>query len=179
MAKLILIRHCASQSQVPESELTEAGALAAVALANQLMALNPDAIYASPYRRAIATVQPFADASGLAIRQDPRLKERVLTAEDRDDWFEHLRRSYDDHDHKLPTGESQNEAQARALAALTEIAAAGHRLPVVVSHGGLISTILRAADPSFGFEEWRALRNPDLFEVSHEAGRPVAFARIE
>ncbi len=55
------------------------------------------------------------------------------------------------------------------MAAITDIAAAGDRLPLAASHGNLISAVLRAADPAFGFEAWRALRNPDLFEVTLEA----------
>jgi len=65
------------------------------------------------------------------------------------------------------------------LAALADIAAAQHRLPIVASHGDLILTILRAVDPGFGFEGWRDLRNPDLFELSLAEGRPTAFSQVE
>jgi len=30
----------------------------------------------------------------------------------------------------------------------------------------------------FGFEQWQALRNPDLFEVEFDAGQPVRFVRL-
>ena len=84
-----------------------------------------------------------------------------------------------DVDHRAgPGGETLREIEARGCAALADIASAGHGLAIAVSHGNLISAILRAADPSFGFEDWRALRNPDLFEITIAAGRPVAFARI-
>ena len=57
--------------------------------------------------------------------------------------------------------------------------ARGHRLPAVASHGNLISSVLRAADPGFGFEAWRALKNPDLFELEFESGRLMRYRRIE
>jgi len=180
MARLILIRHCESSGQAPDAPLTEAGERAAVALADRLEALRPDAVYSSPYRRARTTLQPFAERAGLAIVEDARLHERVLSERPLDDWLEHIRRSYEDMDHIAGTGgESLRETQTRALAALADIMARGHRLPAVTSHGNLISTILRAADPDFGFEDWRALRNPDLFELSFDGARLVGYRRIE
>ena len=179
MAKLVLIRHCESSGQAPDAPLTAAGAQAAEALADALQALRPDAVYSSPYRRALTTVQPFADRAGLAIVQDPRLHERVLCEAPLDDWLDHIRRSYEDMDHVAGTGgESLRQTQTRALAALADIVARGHRLPVVASHGNLISSVLRAADPAFGFEAWRSLKNPDLFELSFGGGQLVSYRRI-
>ena len=180
MARLILIRHCESSGQAPDAPLTEAGTRAAHALADRLAALSPDAVYSSPYRRARSTIAPFAERAGFAIVEEARLHERILSAASLHDWLEHIRRSYEDVDHRAGQGgETLREIEARGCAALADIAAAGHGLPIAVSHGNLISAILRAADPSFGFEDWRALRNPDLFEVTVAAGRPTAFARIE
>jgi len=180
MPKLILVRHCASSGQSPDAPLTEAGVRAAEGLVERLARLDPDAVYSSPYVRAMTTVSPFAERAGLPIRKEPRLHERVLAAEPLDDWLEHIRRSYDDVDHRPgPGGETLREVEARGCAALADIAANGHRLPIAASHGNLISAILRAADPRFGFEDWRRLRNPDLFEVTIEGGRPVGFVRLD
>jgi 2,3-bisphosphoglycerate-dependent phosphoglycerate mutase len=180
MPSLILIRHCESAGQGPDAPLSEAGTRAAQALIGRLEDLNPDAVYSSPYRRARTTVQPFADAVGLPIAIDDRLHERVLSAEPLDDWLEHIRRSYDDMDHRPGEGgETLRETQDRALASLADIIACGHRLPIAASHGNLISTVLRAVDPKFGFEDWRALRNPDLFEILFEDGQLVGYRRID
>jgi 2,3-bisphosphoglycerate-dependent phosphoglycerate mutase len=180
MARLILIRHCESSGQAPDAPLTEAGTRAAEVLAERLEALDPDAIYSSPYLRARATVQPFAERAGVAIVEDARLHERVLSPRPLDDWLDHVRRSYEDMDHRpAPGGESLRETQSRALAALNDIMARRHRLPVAASHGNLISAILHAADPTFGFEDWRALRNPDLFELSFDGERLAGYQRLE
>jgi 2,3-bisphosphoglycerate-dependent phosphoglycerate mutase len=180
VARLILIRHCQSAGQEPEAPLTEAGALAAVRLAERLALLAPDAVYSSPYLRARRTVQPFADRAGLSISEDHRLHERVLSPTPLKDWLDHVRRSYDDPEHRAaPGGESFREARARGLAALADIVAAGHRLPVAVSHGALISSILHGVDPQLGFEAWRSLRNPDVFEVTFEDGRPTDYRRLD
>lgn len=179
MTRLILIRHCASSGQQPDAALTEAGAAAAQALAERLAEIGPDAVYSSPYRRAVSTVEPYARRAGLAVTIEPRLRERVLAETDLDDWLEEIERSFTDPDRRAPGGESLNDAQARALAALAEIAAAGHALPAAASHGGLISSVLRAMDPGFGFDGWRSLKNPDLFELTFDAGRPIRFARLD
>ncbi len=179
MAKLILIRHCESSGQAPDAPLTEAGARAAVALTDRLDSLSPDAVYSSPYLRAKETVAPFARRAGLTIIEDDRLHERVLAAVPLDDWLDHVRRSYDDFDHRAGEGgETLRETQARGLAALTAIVRRDHRLPIVAGHGNLISAILRAFDPAFGFEDWRTLRNPDLFELTFDGVRPVSYRRI-
>jgi len=178
--RLLLIRHCESSGQAPGAPLTEAGTRAAHELADRLAALAPDAVYSSPYLRAWSTVAPFAERAGLPIVEEARLHERVLAATPLDDWLEHIRRSYDDVDHRAGQGgETLREITARGCGALADIAAAGHRLPIAASHGNLISAILRAADPTFGFEDWRALRNPDLFEVEVDGGWPTSYRRIE
>jgi 2,3-bisphosphoglycerate-dependent phosphoglycerate mutase len=179
MSRLILIRHCASTGQWPDAALTKAGAAAAESLAERLAGLAPDAIYSSPYVRAVSTVEPYARRAGLPLMIEARLRERVLAERDRDDWLDHIRRSFEDHHHRAPGGESLAESRARALAALADIAAAGHRLPAAASHGGLISAVLGSMDPDFGFEGWRSLKNPDLFELTLEAGRPAAFRRLD
>ncbi|HZC16550.1 MAG TPA: histidine phosphatase family protein, partial [Caulobacteraceae bacterium] len=99
MASLVLIRHCESAGQGPDAPLSETGKRDAELLICRLRALNPDVIYSSPYLRARATVQPFADRAGLPVILDDRLHERVLSAEPLDDWLDHIRRSYEDLDH--------------------------------------------------------------------------------
>lgn len=179
MGRLILIRHCQTTSQGAEAPLSEVGARDAVTLIPRLAALAPDAIYSSPYARARATVAPFAEHSGMAIVADRRLRERLLSEPALDDWMDHLRRSFGDWSYRAPGGESLNDAQGRALEALAEIERRGHRLPIVASHGNLISSVLGTVDPAFGFEDWLALRTPDLFEIELRDARPIGYRRLD
>ena len=179
MPKLLLIRHCEATAQYPDAPLTAAGTKAAETLGAGLRDLSPDAVYSSPYERARATVRPFAVLAGLPVRLDDRLRERVLSEHELEDWLDHVRRSFAEPNYRAPGGEGLDEAQSRAAAALADIAAADHRLPVVVSHGNLIAAVLRSMDAAFGFAQWRSLRNPDLFEVELEAGQPVRFVRLD
>jgi 2,3-bisphosphoglycerate-dependent phosphoglycerate mutase len=179
MPKLLLIRHCQSTARHPDAPLTEAGAKAAGALITRLHDLAPDAVYSSPYERAHATVRPFATSAGLSVGLDDRLRERVLSDRDLEDRLDHVRRSFAEPDYRAPGGESLNQTKQRAIAALTDISAAGHRLPAVSSHRNLIASVLRSMDTAFGFEQWQDLRTPDLFEVELDAGRPVRFVRLD
>ena len=179
MPKLLLIRHCQSTGSRPDSPLSDAGAKAAEALVARLHELAADAVYSSPYERAQATVRPFATSAGLSIGLDDRLRERVLSDRELENRWDHVRRSFAEPDYRAPGGESLNETMQRAIAALADIAAAGHRLPVVASHRTLTASVLRSMDPAFGFEQLLDLRTPDLFEVELAAGRPIKFVRLD
>jgi 2,3-bisphosphoglycerate-dependent phosphoglycerate mutase len=106
------------------------------------------------------------------------LHERILAPISPDNWLEHIERSFTAPDYALPGGESLNDTRLRALSAIAEIQRDGHSLPAAVSHGNLIASLFHAVDPSFGFEGWRSLRNPDVFEVKLEGGVPSSFRRV-
>jgi 2,3-bisphosphoglycerate-dependent phosphoglycerate mutase len=175
---VLLIRHCESVGQGADAPLSEAGERAAVALVARLSALKPDALYSSPYARALATIAPFARLCGLAVQEDSRIRERTLSPHSQPEWREHLRKSFADHDYALEGGESFRTVRERGLAALADIVAKGHRFPAVATHGQWMTTVLSAIDPAFGFEEWQALKNPDLIAIDFNGSRPVAFRRI-
>lgn len=174
--KLILVRHCQSQGPAPEAGLTDEGVLDSWRLVGVLEALGVDAVYSSPYARAAATVMPFVVAGESDVAFDARLRERAVRHIDGyEDWLAHVRRGFEEWTYALDGEESFASAAARGSAAIAEIAQAGHRLPALASHGQLISSVLRAADPRFGFDEWRALQMPDLVEVEHDGARIVAW----
>jgi 2,3-bisphosphoglycerate-dependent phosphoglycerate mutase len=178
MAELLLVRHCASTGQAPEASLTPDGASDAAALAERLIQLGCDAVVSSPYRRAIDTIAPFATCRGLDIAIDERLAERRLEGVPSPHWLDHVRRSFDNESYRAPGGETLAEARARGLAALAGIASWRHIRPAVVTHGNLLSSLLRSVDPHWGFEQWRALGNPELFSIEIAAERLVAFERV-
>lgn len=175
---LLLIRHCAATGQEPDAPLTAQGSADARDLAVFLAAERVDALHASPFVRAVSTLAPYAAAAGLPINHDARLQERVLSPTPRADWLTHLETSFRDHAFRLEGGESIAEAQARGIAALAAIAAAGNSRPAVASHGNLIAAIFAAIDPAFGFESWRGMANPDIYRLTLDGGAPLAFRRV-
>ncbi len=176
--RLLLVRHCQSTGGLPESALTESGHAAATLLADRLIPFNPNGVYASPYARAVSTVSPLATRLGAEIKIDDRLRERVRSSGEIEDVAGYLRRSFADETYRAVGGESLKQAADRALAALADVCAAGHRCAVVASHKTLISSVLRSIDPAFGFAGWQEMLASDVFSVRFEEGLAVAFERL-
>lgn len=170
MAKLLLVRHCTTSGQAPDAPLTDAGLRQAERLAGLLGGHDVDRIVSSPYRRAVQSIEPLAAKLGIAIEHDARLRERTLSAEPLPDWRDHLARSWDDPDYRAPGGETVREVADRGWAALDEIAAAPHRVAVVVAHGNWLAIMASRVDPSLGFAFWEGLTNPDVYVLEGGAG---------
>jgi len=176
---LYLLRHAEStvSPDEPESDwpLSETGRNQAQALVDRLADCRVDAIYSSPYRRAVATVQPLAADRDLSVRTDDRLRERELTNRWLDDHREALRRVWNDFSLALPGGESSAACQRRVGAALDDLRSrhGGGERVLVSSHGNAIGLYLNRLDSSFGFEAWTEMQNPDLFAVQEGRWRRV------
>src|SRR5437868_3322913 len=168
LAKVLLIRHCQTTGQGPDSPLTELGREQAVALAVWLQGRGVDRIVSSPFQRAIDTIVPFATAAGLQVEVDDRLAERNLGG----GWYESVaelheavRAAMDDRELRHPCGETGLEVVARGWPALQEALDSSNLVTALVAHGQMNSHLLREIDPTFGFDAWRAMTTPDVFEV--------------
>lgn len=170
MKRIWLVRHCKAAGQEPEAPLTEEGARQAERLAAFFAGRPVDRIVSSPFERAVASIRPYAAQAGIAIEMDGRLSERVLSTEPLPDWMDRLKASFDDPDARLPGGESSREAMERGYGVIRECWSRPEANTVVVTHGNLMALILKACDERYGFEEWRKLTNPDVFELLRPNG---------
>lgn len=135
-----------------DTRLSPLGQKHAAAIAATLSKLPIDAVYSSPLSRALETAHPLADALGLPIERDDRLKEihigvfqGTLAAELGDRFPQEAARwRSQDPDYRIPGGESRRDLMQRAAAAFQQIHAAGHRQAVVVAHGGVLAAALKA-----------------------------------
>ncbi|WP_202079093.1 histidine phosphatase family protein [Caldalkalibacillus salinus] len=168
MKRIYLVRHCKATGQAPTASLTEEGQLQAEHLANFFTDnLNPiDFILSSTYARSKETIYPLAQKIKLKIHTDDRLSERILSSEDRVDWKDKLRESFVDLDMKLPGGESSREAMNRGIAVINEMINGSRENVIIITHGNLMSLMLKYFDDSYGFEEWKKLTNPDVYELT-------------
>jgi 2,3-bisphosphoglycerate-dependent phosphoglycerate mutase len=167
---LILVRHAQSAPRPDLAEeafpLSENGRQQALDLAPVLAELDVDALASSPYRRALDTLQPYADSTGLTIAVDHDLRERSLGA-----WLDSpeavndaIRRMHADLDFRLEGGETGRACLARYEAALIRVVAANSGCTIAVgAHGGVISHFLAARATNLRPEFWRRIRNPHLF----------------
>ena len=142
----------------------EQAARLAAALAGESIA----AIYSSDLARALATAKPVAAALGLTIKLDPLLRERnygllegMTFAEIVEQHPEEAGRlRLRDAHHRMPEGESQTEFFERVVGAVRVIAAdevcamvpitkdacANTRTVLIVTHGGVLDMLYRAAN---------------------------------
>ena len=177
-SRLILIRHCQASGQSLDAQLTEEGLEQAGRLANFMAPQPVDLVVSSEYRRARQTAQPLADRFGVPLEVDGRANERILSAEPIDNWREVLAASFADPDLRGPGGESGSEALDRAWSLIDEIRHAGWHLPVVVTHGNLLSLVLDSIDGAFGFAGWESLTNPDVFMLEQTRYSGLSFRRM-
>ncbi|WP_053216264.1 histidine phosphatase family protein [Guptibacillus hwajinpoensis] len=160
---LYLIRHCSAEGQEPEASLTKDGRYQAVMLANTLRTVPFDKLYSSPFRRAKQSIEPLALALDKSITIDDRLSERILTSEPIDSWLEELEKTFNDTSYKLDGGETSEEATARGLRALEEAIHHTKEYALMMTHGNLLTLLLRHYESSFGFDTWKSLTNPAIY----------------
>lgn len=166
MARVLLIRHCQTTGTLAESPLTEVGHTQAAQLATWLAGRGIDRIVASPAERALETVRPFATSAGLELELDPRLVERRMPRYPAFDTFlEGVRGAMEDRTLRPDGGETGLEVTARAWPALIEALDRGNAVTVLASHGQLAAHLLREIDGGSGYEVWRAMTMPDVFEI--------------
>jgi len=176
--EIVLVRHAeAIPAGTPgwaqrddERPLTEEGLRDADELALELDPYHFGAVYSSPYLRAVQTVTPTARRRSLEVQELADLRERRLTATQRDDWAEILARAWADPGYAAPGGETGREAQLRGMRALDLLRtrhAEGGRL-LVGSHGNLISLILQALEPAVDHDFHLAMPMPAVFHLQHD-----------
>jgi 2,3-bisphosphoglycerate-dependent phosphoglycerate mutase len=173
-----MVRHAQAQltdAQHTDDErpLTDAGRVAAARLTRWLSQRAVTAVYSSPSRRAIETVELIASDHGLSVQVSERLRERQLASQHLVEpaYSEALKRARENPDLALPGGESTNDVLHRALRALSSIS---HATPVGVAvagtHGGLISIVRWHLGDEFAVEDALAEPMPAIYLIRWRRG---------
>jgi len=180
MTRLYLVRHAHADWQLDETRpLSESGRAAARTISELLSGLPIAAIYSSPAQRSIETVESLAQRLGIRVDVVPKLRERQLPVVPADDFDNVVRETWRVPTDAMAGGESNAMAQARGLAAVRQFIArhAGQHL-VVATHGNLMALILNGFDPAFGYEFWRELSFPDVYELEFETSVLIRVRRM-
>jgi 2,3-bisphosphoglycerate-dependent phosphoglycerate mutase len=162
---IYIIRHCKAAGQAPDAPLIAEGAVQATQLADQLALLPIQRIISSPFLRATQSITPLAQRLDLPITTDGRLAERILSTVDLPDWSAALQATFDDLDRRFEGGESSRTAMQRAVAVVSECALHAANITVLVTHGNLMTLLLKHFNQRIGFAEWQRLTNPDVYRV--------------
>lgn len=138
-------RRFQGQTAVP---LNERGREQAAELARNVVASGIPfvALWCSPLLRARQTADVVAAATGLEVREDPRLMEtdtgawtdRLFADVERESPKRYAEYHETDPDFAFPGGESLEEQQERVVAAMVDITQSGELPALVVCHRGVI-----------------------------------------
>ncbi|MFD4704056.1 histidine phosphatase family protein [Gottfriedia sp. NPDC058432] len=161
--EIYIIRHCEAVGQPYEANLTKRGLHQANHLADFYSKIKIDQIISSPFLRAIQSIEPTSNEKKIDIVLDDRLSERMLSSIDLPDWLDKLEATFEDMELKFDGGESSQEATNRAISVIDEIIKSEKKSTIVVTHGNLMSLILKQFNEEFGFENWKKLSNPDIY----------------
>lgn len=63
-------------------------------------------------------------------------------------------------------GESTKQAMDRAISLIQDILKLEHDTTLLITHGNLLTLILKHFDSTIGFSEWKTLTNPDMYEIT-------------
>ncbi len=176
---LYLVRHAHADWNPDEGRsLSERGREKADVLANLLERRPIEAIYSSPARRALETIEPLSRRLRIEPVTLHDLRERQLIVPASADFDAAVQAAW-----HAPTasvsGESNEVAQARGIAAIRRIInEQPGRLTVVATHGNLLALVLNGFKPIFGFEFWRSLTFPDVYEFRFQRAALVNVRRI-
>ena len=167
-----LIRHAHSIYSPDEwnRPLSQKGQ-ASLSQLNMLESKPISAIYSSPYKRAIETIEPLAQTLGLSIQLDKRLIERKLSNQSiSDQAFEAtLKQLWKNPAISLPGGESNLTAQKRALSFLQELEEKHQNEHIIISsHGNLICILLNYFDDAIQYSFWKQLLIPAILILKDE-----------
>lgn len=186
--RLILVRHGESPSNVrhlldtavPGPELTDVGHAQAAALPPALAGERVDAIFASSLLRAQQTAVPLARTLGLQIRIRAGIREisagELEMRGDLESVTRYLTTVFawpaGDLEQRMPGGENGFEVLERFDAVVAEVAAAGYRTALMVSHGAAIRvwTAARADNIEVSFAATHTLSNTGIVVLEGAPG---------
>ncbi|GIJ34549.1 histidine phosphatase family protein [Micromonospora sediminimaris] len=170
--EIVLVRHARSVPPTADGPddftrpLTRDGLRQAHELVPALTEPRPAAVWSSPYRRAIQTVQPTADALGLPVRTRTELREWDDGLAFTEVWERHYVRSWTDLCYARPGGESLDQLSIRAVEAVRALARhhAG-RVVLVGSHGTFICRALAGFGVPVSWATVRQMPMPALYRL--------------
>jgi 2,3-bisphosphoglycerate-dependent phosphoglycerate mutase len=160
---LYLVRHCQATGQEPDAPLTELGKEQSISLAAWLSDVSIGRIISSPFVRAYQSIVPLSEHLGLTIEVDARLIERVLSPVPLDNWRERLAETFIDLDLSFEGGESSRTAMVRGVSVVSQARQQTTAPVVIVTHGNLMTLILKHFNEQVGYAEWENLQNPDVY----------------
>ncbi|MGG0658315.1 histidine phosphatase family protein [Rummeliibacillus pycnus] len=178
MKKIYVVRHCKANGQEFDASLTNEGKEEANNLVEFFNDKNIQQVISSPMARAIQSIEPFTQSQNINIQRDERLSERVLSDQNFPDWMDKLKQTFEQPELKFEGGESSKEASKRIWNVVEEVKESDIDHTIIVSHGNIISLLLKQIDEGISFDAWKKLTNPDVFLIEYHDENVWSYKRV-
>jgi len=181
LTTIYFIRHAESDFAVREDSirpLTVKGLFDSNKLAKYFQNIPVAAIYASPYKRVLQTVEKIAECKNLPILQILDLRERKIGVW-LDNFTDYAVKQWTDFDYKLPNGESLREVQLRNVNALNSIIDKRIDDTIIIgTHGTALSTIINFFDQTFSYCQFYEIVDimPFVVEMKFDNGKFLSYS---
>jgi 2,3-bisphosphoglycerate-dependent phosphoglycerate mutase len=186
ITSLYMVRHAESPfvfGQERTRGLSEQGREAARKAAEIMRPEKVDAVVSSPYTRAVETVRGIAEDRGLEITLYEELRERPIKGLDyrmsEEELIDGIRRAFADRDFALPGGESNRQAQERAIPVIRKLLEEYRGRKVAIgTHGNIMTIMINYYDERYGFDFWKCTSMPDIYRLDFEGERLMGVERM-
>lgn len=138
-----------------------------------------DLVLASPYKRAVQTVEGLAKANGQEVIINTAFRERLLSSEPVDNFHQAISKVWTHPSFAWSGGESNIDVQTRGVQAILGVLEQykGKRI-VIGTHGNLMVLIMQYFDPRFDFSFWQQLTMPDVYQLEFNIRELKSVKRI-
>ncbi|MEO1689290.1 MAG: histidine phosphatase family protein [Pseudomonadota bacterium] len=170
---LVVLRHCEKAGDGLSDPLTERGRADALRVAERLSWEGIERIWASPYRRSLETILPFAEASGLEVVVDARLAEWQLSDAAMAEIHVHAPKMLSDARYRSPWSETAEEVWRRVGASLADLSDLEPKRTALACHGGILGAVLMHLADRFGPEDWATFHQPTIVALRQGTWRKL------
>ena len=183
MRKFILIRHGKAEMQGEDHlrKLDEDGLIQSKSLCEKLIKMlsKKVRIHSSPFVRAVNTIKPLAERLGKKVIECDELKEIETGKSEKYTKHEIIKKMWEDENFKTNNGVSQLENYKKIEPFISSLFNdSTDEDMVIVTHGNLLGIILKNYfKKEFGFDDWKIMSMPDLYELNFENNKLVSFKR--
>lgn len=171
ITNIYFVRHAHSTYTSDELNrpLSKKGHIDAKRVTEKLLQEKIDCVIASPYKRAVETVQGIAELNNKQIIIDERFKERIIAKDKIENFAEVVMKAWEDFNFSLQGGESGHIAQKRGVQGINDILEEYKGKNIVIgTHGNIMTLIMNYYDKKYDYLFWKSLNMPDIYKLSFE-----------
>ncbi|WP_077325185.1 histidine phosphatase family protein [Virgibacillus siamensis] len=178
---LYFVRHAHSVYTPDEygRPLSERGFSDVSAVTGLLEKKQIDCVFASPYKRAIQTVEGIAARLQKEIRIEPAFRERRVAEVPVSDFSSAVEKLWRNPEFHWQGGESNTLAQKRGVRATLDLLNKHNGENVVIgTHGNIMVLIMNYFNDQYDYEFWQNLAMPDIYQLTFSGTRLTTVRRI-